>query len=68
MSRNHELVANDPLRNKYRIIFDPKLEIFYLQEKAMFVWSTMDKSLDVAIMRKWRASHKLVWVSSRWRH
>lgn len=68
MLRNHELVANDPLNNRYRIIFDPKLEVFYVQQKSLFVWTTIVQTLDVALMRQWRNLRNLVWVSSRWQH
>ena len=68
MPRNHELVANDPLNHRLRITFDPTVETFYLQKKSLFVWEMIDYTFDVDVMKSWRASHKLVWVSSRWRH
>jgi len=62
-----ELIAIDPFNHSTRIVYDSKLEIFYLQEKSCFVWKEVNYTFDVDHMRQWRAHHKLVWVSTHFK-
>jgi len=68
MPKNHELVAIDPVDHNKRIVFDSKLEVFYLQDKILFVWKNVSQTLDIAVMRQWRSNRDLVWANERWRH
>ena len=62
------LVAIDPMNHTMRIVYDAKLETFYLQMKIMFLWTNSEYTFDVERVRDWVKMHRLAWVDSRWKN
>jgi hypothetical protein len=67
-SKKYDIVAVNPMTHETRVVYDSKVETFFLQEKVCFVWTKMDYTFDVDVMKSWVASNKLAWVDKRWMH
>jgi len=49
-----------------RIVFSDKLEVFYLQEKHLFIWREVGYTLEPKTARVWKNTYNMTWTDKRW--
>jgi hypothetical protein len=69
ITKTKELVAiqmgNKP---RMRIVYNEKTDMFYLQQKQLFLWIWVECTCSMEVVRVWRGSYMMAWVSDRWKY